>query len=113
MKVEPSIRVPIISQASIPCGPIYRYSQAFASPQVEALGLIRQQTRRDGTPLPLLRGPLSIDGEPSEISARPPLLGEHTADILREIGFADDDIDRLEDEGVLKTNAEPARVHDD
>ena len=100
--------VPIISQASIPCGPIYRYSQAFASPQVEALGLIRQQTRRDGTPLPLLRGPLSIDGEPSEISARPPLLGEHTADILREIGFADDDIDRLEDEGVLKTNAEPA-----
>lgn len=100
--------VPIISQASIPCGPIYRYSQAFASPQVEALGLIRQETRRDGTPLPLLRGPLSIDGEPSEVSARPPLLGEHTVDILREIGFADDAIDELEAGGVLKSNPEPA-----
>lgn len=100
--------VPIISGASIPCGPIYRYSQVFASPQVEALGLIRQSIRRDGSPLPLLRGPLSVDGEASDITARPPLLGEQTADILREIGFADDDIDRLEADGVLKTNAEPA-----
>jgi CoA:oxalate CoA-transferase len=99
--------IPIITQASIPCGPIYRYSQAFGSPQVEALGLIRQSTRRDGTALPLLRGPLSIDGEPSEIYAGPPLLGEQSAEILREVGYADDDIDRLESDGVLKTNPEP------
>ena len=100
--------VPIISQASIPCGPIYRYTQVFATPQVEALGLIRQTTRRDGTPLPLLRGPLSVDGEPSDILARPPLLGEHTAEILAELGFSDDDIDRLEGDGLLLTNSEPA-----
>jgi CoA:oxalate CoA-transferase len=99
--------VPIITKASIPCGPIYRYSQAFASPQVEALGLIRQSTRRDGTALPLLRGPLSIDGNPSDVFARPPLLGEQSAEILREIGYADDAIDRLETDGVLKTNSEP------
>jgi CoA:oxalate CoA-transferase len=100
--------VPIISAASIPCGPIYRYTQAFATPQVAALGLIQQTTRRDGTKLPLLRGPLSIDGEASEIRAHPPLLGEQTAEILREIGYADDEIDRLEADGVLKTSAEPA-----
>ncbi|HEX4402746.1 MAG TPA: CaiB/BaiF CoA-transferase family protein [Galbitalea sp.] len=99
--------VPIITQASIPCGPIYRYSQAFASPQVEALGLIRQTTRRDGTALPLLRGPLSVDGQAADIVTRPPLLGEQSAEILREVGYADDDIDRLEADGVLKTNAEP------
>jgi CoA:oxalate CoA-transferase len=99
--------VPIITGASIPCGPIYRYSQAFASPQVEALGLIRQTTRRDGTALPLLRGPLSVDGQATDIVTRPPLLGEQSAEILREIGYADDDIDSLETAGVLKTNAEP------
>jgi crotonobetainyl-CoA:carnitine CoA-transferase CaiB-like acyl-CoA transferase len=98
--------VPIISAASIPCGPIYRYTQAFATPQVQALGMIRQVSRRDGTNLPLLRGPLSVDGEASEISVRPPLLGEQSAEILREIGFTDDDIDRLEAEGALKTNSE-------
>lgn len=100
--------VPIISQASIPCGPVYRYSQVFASPQVEALGLIQQTTRRDGSPLPLLRGPLSVDGEASEIISPPPLLGEQTAEVLRELGFADDDIDRLEADGVVKTNSEIA-----
>jgi hypothetical protein len=35
-------------------------------------------------------------------------LGEQSADILREIGFADNDIDRLEADGVLKTNWDPA-----
>jgi crotonobetainyl-CoA:carnitine CoA-transferase CaiB-like acyl-CoA transferase len=100
--------MPIIRHASIPCGPIYRYTQAFASPQVAALELIQQCTRRDGSALPLLRGPLSIDGVASEIRSVPPLLGQQTAEILREIGFADDDIDRLEADGVLKTNSETA-----
>jgi CoA:oxalate CoA-transferase len=109
LQAKPAVDwVPLISRASIPCGPIYRYSQVFASAQVEALGLIRQNTRRDGSTLPLLRGPLSVDGTASEIYARPPLLGEQSADILREIGFADDDIHRLEADGVLKTNSEPA-----
>jgi CoA:oxalate CoA-transferase len=87
--------VPIISGASIPCGPILQYSQAFALPQVEALGLVHHGQRRDGSGLPLLRGPLSMDGEASEIVSPPPLLGEHTAEVLREIGFADSEIERL------------------
>jgi CoA:oxalate CoA-transferase len=99
--------VPVISAASIPCGPIYRYSQAFATPQVEALGLIQSEQRRDGSALPLLRGPLSVDGEPSVVASVPPLLGQHTAEVLRELGYTDDDIDHLEADGRLKTDAEP------
>jgi CoA:oxalate CoA-transferase len=109
LQARPAVEwVPLISGASIPCGPIYRYSQVFASAQVDALGLIRQNTRRDGSALPLLRGPLSVDGDASEIYARPPLLGEQTADILREAGFAQDDIHRLETAGVVKTNSDSA-----
>jgi CoA:oxalate CoA-transferase len=95
--------VPIISGAGIPCGPIYNYTQAFASDQVAALGLVQKSQRRDGSALPLLRGPLSMDGEASEIASPPPLLGEHTAEVLREIGFSDEDIARLEANGHLKT----------
>jgi CoA:oxalate CoA-transferase len=100
--------VPIISQASIPCGPIYTYSQAFATPQVEALELVQQRQRRDGSALPLLRGPLTMDGTPSSIQSSPPLLGEHTAEVLREVGYTDDQIDQLEADGRLATNAEVA-----
>jgi CoA:oxalate CoA-transferase len=95
--------VPIISGAGIPCGPIYDYTQIFASDQVAALGMVTQTQRRDGSPLPLLRGPLSLDGNASEVVSPPPLLGEHTAEVLREIGLSDEDIAKLEAAGHLKT----------
>ncbi|MGN5734738.1 CaiB/BaiF CoA transferase family protein [Arthrobacter psychrochitiniphilus] len=101
----------IISQAGIPCGPILNYSQAVASEQVGALGLIHKGQRRDGTALPLVRGPLSLDGKASEILRPPPLLGEHTAEILAEIGFRTEDVERLEAEGHLRTYKETAKAH--
>jgi CoA:oxalate CoA-transferase len=97
--------VPIISGAGIPCGPIYNYTQAFATDQVAVLGMVHNGLRGDGSALPLLRGPLSLNGEASEIFSAPPLLGEHTADVLREIGLSDEDIARLEAAGHLKTIA--------
>ncbi|UVJ39035.1 CaiB/BaiF CoA-transferase family protein [Arthrobacter sp. CJ23] len=97
--------VPMISQAGIPCGPIYDYTQALASEQVAALGLVQQRRRRDGSVLPLLRGPLSLDGGASEILSPPPLLGEHTAEVLREMGFSEEDIERLEATGKVMNNS--------
>lgn len=91
--------VPLISQEGIPCGPIYNYTQALASEQVAALGLVQHSQRRDGSELPLLRGPLSLDGEPSEILSPPPLLGEHTTEVLMELGMTYDDVTRLERKG--------------
>jgi CoA:oxalate CoA-transferase len=100
--------VVMISQAGIPCGPIYDYKQALASDQVAALGLVRQSHRRDGSLLPLLRGPLSLNGQASEVSSPPPLLGEHTAGVLQDLGFSDDEIERLCANGRLRINKEAA-----
>lgn len=98
--------VALISQAGIPCGPIYNYKQALASEQVAALGLVQQSQRRDGSSLPLLRGPLSLNGEASEIHSPPPLLGEHTAEVLQDLGFSVEEIQRLDAAGRLKINKE-------
>jgi CoA:oxalate CoA-transferase len=100
--------VPIISRAGIPCGPILDYTHAFTTVQVSALELVHHVRRRDGSELPLVRGPLSLDGEASEIVSPPPLLGEHTAEILREIGYSDDDIERLDKNGRLGLDKETA-----
>jgi CoA:oxalate CoA-transferase len=93
--------VSIISGAGIPCGPILDYTHAFASEQVAALGLVRQGSRRDGSALPLVRGPLSMDGAASDILSPPPLLGEHTAEVLRELGYSDAEIEHLGADGRL------------
>lgn len=94
--------VPLITGAGIPCGPIYDYTQAFATEQVAALGMVTQVTRRDGSSLPLLRGPISFNGEASEITSAPPLLGEHTAEVLGELGYSTADVERLEALGRIK-----------
>lgn len=98
--------VAVLSRASIPCGPVYDYPQAFATEQAEALGIVRPTRRRDGSALPLVRGPLTVDGQPGEILSPPPLLGEHTDEVLREIGLSDDDIRRLTDGGHVKVDRE-------
>ncbi|PTT68844.1 CaiB/BaiF CoA transferase family protein [Arthrobacter sp. HMWF013] len=102
--------ISLISQSGIPCGPIYDYAQALATEQVATLGLVQQSRRRDGTALPLVRGPLSLDGEASEILSPPPLLGEHTAEILADIGVTDEEVGWLEANGHLKTTKQTAEA---
>ena len=100
--------VPIISAAGIPCGPIYDYTQAFATEQVAALHLVQQTRRQDGSPVSILRGPLSLDGVPSEVRSSAPALGEHTAEVLRELGYSDEAIHGFEANERVRTNTVPA-----
>lgn len=97
-----------ITKAGIPCGPVYNYLQALASPQVVALALVQECRRRDGSALRLLRGPLSLDGEASGIASPPPVLGEHTADVLQRLGFTPDDVTLLESDGHVTCAPAPA-----
>jgi crotonobetainyl-CoA:carnitine CoA-transferase CaiB-like acyl-CoA transferase len=100
--------MPLITGAGIPCGPIYDYTQAFATEQVAALGLVQDERRQDGSPVRVLRGPLSLDGVPTEVRSASPALGEHTAEVLRELGYCDDTIARFEADGCVRTNTVPA-----
>ena len=87
--------VEIFNKVGVPCGPIYNVDQVFADPQVKHLGIAKESARADGSRLGLVGQPFTLSRTASKIAARPPELGEHTDEVLREFGFADNEIAAL------------------
>ncbi|WP_344754130.1 CaiB/BaiF CoA transferase family protein [Leifsonella bigeumensis] len=87
--------------ARIPTGPIYTYAQVFEDAQVKHLDMVQHVTRADGSDLPLLRGPVSIDGAALRIRKAPPALGEDTESVLAGLGLTPDQIAGLIDAGIV------------
>jgi len=88
--------IELLNQAGIPCGPIYSIDQAFADPQVRHLGIVQKVDE-----VAYLGQPVSLSRTPSHVVAHPPALGEHTADVLHELGYADDEVQRLKNQGIV------------
>ncbi len=94
-----------LRRAGIPAGPILNYQQVFDDPQVRHLDMVTRTTRRDGTELPLLRGPITVDGVAPGITKAPPELGEDTRAVLDRLGLTAEQIDGLLAAGIV---TEPA-----
>ncbi|GAA1124113.1 CoA transferase [Citricoccus alkalitolerans] len=90
--------------AGIPTGPIYTYEQAFEDPQVQALDMVQTVTRTDGSALPLLRGPLSINGTATGVRKAPPALGEDTWAVLEGLGLDEGQIAGLVEAGIVQAH---------
>jgi len=84
----------------VPTGPIYSIDQVFADPQVEHLGIA--MTAKGTQPFgdtQLVGQPFSMNRTPSSITAPPPSRGQHTEDVLLELGI--DDLDTLRQRNVI------------
>jgi crotonobetainyl-CoA:carnitine CoA-transferase CaiB-like acyl-CoA transferase len=94
--------VAALETAEVPCGPINTLDKVYADPQVEARGAVERITRSDGASVRLAANPLRMSGTPPAARAAPPLLGEHTDAVLRELlGASADDIARWRSSGII------------
>jgi formyl-CoA transferase len=83
------------NEIGVPCGPIYSIDQMFADAQVKHLGIAQAAKRPDGSEQVFVGQPFALSRTPSKIVATPPGQGEHTDEVLKEFGFADDEIAAL------------------
>jgi formyl-CoA transferase len=85
----------LLEASGIPAGPINGISQALSDVQAQH----RQMVRMIGG-TPLVGSPVRIDGTRADSDLPPPALGEHTDDVLRELGLGAEARERLHQRGV-------------
>ena len=91
-----------LEPAGIPCGPINRLDQVFGDPQLQARGMRVDLAHPLARSVPQVRAPLRLSGSPLSFAAAPPLLGQHTRDVLRDRLRVDDAaFDDLAARGVI------------
>jgi formyl-CoA transferase len=79
----------------IPCGPINTYPEVFADPQVRSRQMVVELEHPTLGRMPSLGSPIKMSETPPVVQRRAPLLGEHTAEILREAGLSEEQIRRV------------------
>jgi crotonobetainyl-CoA:carnitine CoA-transferase CaiB-like acyl-CoA transferase len=82
-------------RAQIAAGPVYELDEVFADPQITHLGLVAEVEQPGYGTARMLAFPVRASATPAAIRRPAPLLGEHTAEVLGEIGIAPEEIDRL------------------
>jgi crotonobetainyl-CoA:carnitine CoA-transferase CaiB-like acyl-CoA transferase len=75
--------VELLEAAGVPNGPINDIAQVFEEPQVKARGVRIELKHAAGAMLPMVASPMRFSGTPLEYRQAPPLLGEHTEEVLR------------------------------
>lgn len=85
-----------LERAGVPAGPINTLDQVYADPQVQFRQMRRELPHPLAGTVPMAANPLRLSGSPVEYRRAPPLLGEHTAQVLRDrLGLTDEDIAAL------------------
>jgi formyl-CoA transferase len=80
----------LLDGAGIPAGPINRVGQALADVQAQHRAMVRTLSG-----VPMVGSPVRIDGERADSDLPPPALGEHTDDVLQQLGLSADEVERL------------------
>jgi formyl-CoA transferase len=82
--------------ANVPCGPINNYKEVFENPQVQHRGLKIEMPHPLAGSIPGVASPMRFSETPVEYEAPPPLLGQHTREVLSGVlGMSGEEMDRL------------------
>jgi crotonobetainyl-CoA:carnitine CoA-transferase CaiB-like acyl-CoA transferase len=93
-----------LEQAGVPAGPVLTVKEMLEHPQTAARGMVTEVPHTRLGKVRTLGFPVRLTETPAEIRRGAPLLGEHTREVLRELGYDDRTILALEEQGVVRSS---------
>ena len=85
----------------MPCGPVYKMDEVFADPQVRHLAMTEPVEHPALGRLAIVRNAVRMTETPATVRAPSPDLGDHTSDVLGELGYTPAEIARLRVDGMI------------
>jgi len=93
--------VEAMERVGVPCGPINSVAEVFEEPQVKHRGMRFDLPHPSSRQVPQVKNPINFKDARLRYERAPPLLGQHSDEILREIGLSDGEIAELRGSGVV------------
>ena len=91
-----------LEAAKVPCGAINNLAEVFNDPHVQSRGMVHTWERPGTGPVNLVSSPMKLSGTPVRTDVAPPLLGQHTGEVLGELlGFSNEKIQQLRDAAII------------
>jgi formyl-CoA transferase/CoA:oxalate CoA-transferase len=85
----------LLEDAGIPAGPIYTLDKLFSDPQVLHRKMMVELTHPKAGKIKVTGVPVKLSEAPGEITAPPPLLGQHNKEVLKDLGYSAEEIEKL------------------